>query len=69
MCDAQPTVTTLVITSTLRIDAIVKQILDLLANTYSNNITIYRVVMLGEVINKSVEYYSTALQAALEGGY
>jgi ankyrin repeat protein len=65
----RPTVTTLAIASTFGFTTIVKQILDLSANTYHDETDICGVVMLGEVINESVEYYGTALQAASERGH
>jgi ankyrin repeat domain-containing protein 50 len=69
MWDKRPTVTTLIIASTFGFATIVKQILDISANPYYDETTICEVVMLGEVINESVEYYGTALQAASFQGH
>jgi hypothetical protein len=65
----RPTVTTLIIANTFGFATIVKQILDLSANTYYDETTICGVAMLGEVINESGEYYGTALQAASLKGH
>jgi ankyrin repeat protein len=63
------TVTTLIIINTFGFTTIVKQILDFSANIYYDKMIICRITMLGEVINKSVKYYSTALQAASLKGH